>query len=38
MQETLKFQHFNICPNILHGDANGDTNADAGGVAIALLH
>ena len=29
-------QDFNICPNILHVDA--DTDADAGGIAIALLH
>ena len=29
-----KIQDFNICPNILHMDAN----ADAGGIAIALLH
>ena len=28
----LKFADFNICPNILHVDA------DAGGIAIALLH
>ena len=26
----------NICPNILHADADADT--DAGGIAIALLH
>ena len=26
--ERLKFQDFNICPNILHVDA--DTDADAG--------
>ena len=32
--ERLKFQDFNICPNILHVDA--DTDAD--GIAIALLH
>ena len=32
----LKFQDFNICPNILHVDADAD--ADAGGIAIALLH
>ena len=32
--ERLKFQDFNICPNILHADAD----ADAGGIAIALLH
>ena len=31
IQKDLKFQHFNICPNILHVDA------DAGGIAIALL-
>ena len=30
--ETLKFLDFNICPNILHADA------DAGVIAIALLH
>ena len=34
--ERLKFQDFNICPNILHVDADAD--ADAGGIAIALLH
>ena len=34
--EILKFQDFNICPNILHVDADAD--ADAGGIAIALLH
>ena len=32
--ERLKFQDFKICPNILHADAD----ADAGGIAIALLH
>ena len=32
--ERLKFQDFNICPNILHADAD----ADVGGIAIALLH
>ena len=30
--ERLKFQDFNICPNILYADA------DNGGIAIALLH
>ena len=34
--KRLKFHDFNICPNILHADA--DVNADAGGIAIALLH
>ena len=42
----LKFQDFNICPNILHvdadanvdADADTDADADAGGIAIALLH
>ena len=34
--ERLKFQDFNICPNILHADADADT--DTGGIAIALLH
>ena len=34
--ERLKFQDFNICPNILHAEADAD--ADAGGIAIALLH
>ena len=34
--DRLKFQDFNICPNILHVDANAD--AEAGGIAIALLH
>ena len=32
--ERLKFQDFNICPNILHVDA--DVDADARGVAINL--
>ena len=32
--ERLKFQDFSICPNIKHADAD----ADAGGIAIALLH
>ena len=38
--ERLKFQDFNICPNILYGDANADAAADtdAEGIAIALLH
>ena len=40
--ERLKFQDFNICPNILHVDADegadADTDADAGCIAIALLH
>ena len=31
--KRLKFHDFNICPNILHVDAD----ADAGGIAIALL-
>ena len=30
--ERLKFQDFNICPNILHADA------EAGGIAIAPLY
>ena len=34
MQERLKFQDFNICPTILHADADMDTE----GIAIALLH
>ena len=34
--ERLKFQDFNICPNILHVDADAD--ADVGGKAITLLH
>ena len=34
--KRLKFQDFNICPNILYVDADAD--AGAGGVAIALLH
>ena len=34
--EILKFQDFNICPNILHVEADAD--ADAGSIAIALLH
>ena len=40
--ERLKFQDFNICPNILHVDVDAETDADAdaeaGGIAIALLH
>ena len=32
----LRFQDFNICPNILH--VNADVDADAGGIAIAHLH
>ena len=34
--ERLKFQDFNICPNILYADADADV--DAGDIAIALLH
>ena len=34
--ERLKFHDFNICPNILHVDADAD--ADTGGIAIAFLH
>ena len=34
--QRLKFNDFNICPNILH--AYADADADAGGIAIALLH
>ena len=34
--QRLKFHDFNIFPNILHVDA--DANADAGGIATALLH
>ena len=32
----LRFHDFNICPNILHADADADTDAnmDAGGIAI----
>ena len=36
--ERLKFQNFNICPNILHADTDANADADAGGIAIALLH
>ena len=36
--ERLKFQDFNICPNIFHVDADRDSDAEAGGIAIALLH
>ena len=32
--QRLNFHDFNICPNILHVDAD----MDAGGIAIALLH
>ena len=34
----MKFKDFNICPNILCADADVDTDADTGGIAIALLH
>ena len=34
--QRLKFHDINICPNILHADADAD--ADEGGIAIALLH
>ena len=34
--EGLKFQDFNICPNILYAAA--DAEAHAGGIAIDLLH
>ena len=34
--EILQFYDFNICSNILHADA--DTDANAGGIAKALLH
>ena len=45
-RERLKFQDFNICPTILHvdadvdadADADVDADADAGGIAKALLH
>ena len=37
-KERLKFQDFNIYPNILYVDADADADADAGGIAIALLH
>ena len=45
-RERLKFQDFNIYPNILYvdadadadADADTDADADAGGIAIALLH
>ena len=41
-KERLKFQDFNIYPNILYvdadADADADDDADAGGIAIALLH
>ena len=36
--ERLKFEDFNICPNILHADADGDPDTDTNGIAIALLH
>ena len=38
--ERLKFHDFNICPDILHADADAytDVDADADGRAIALLH
>ena len=42
--ERLKFQDFNIYPNILQmdvdidADADADANTDARGIAIALLH
>ena len=34
--QRLKFHDFNICPYILHADTDAD--ADAWGIAIALLH
>ena len=34
IQKDWNFHDFDICPNILHVDAD----ADAGGIAIALLH
>ena len=36
--ERLKFQDITICPIILHADGDADVDADAGGIAIALLH
>ena len=33
--ERLKFQDFNICPNILHADANEDADADTDARGIA---
>ena len=40
--KRLNFHDFNICPNILHeeadADADTDADADADGIAIALLH
>ena len=38
MQEKKKQKDFNNCPNILLADTDADTDADAGGIAIALLH
>ena len=38
IQKRLKFHDFNICPNILHVDADANADADARGIAIALLH
>ena len=32
--QVLKFKDFNICPNMLHVEADND----ARGIAIALLH
>ena len=37
-KKRLKFQDFNICLNILHVDTVAHTDADARGIAIALLH
>ena len=39
MQEQIqKDLTFAICPNILHADADANADAEAGGIAIALLH
>ena len=40
VQRDWNSMTFNICPNILHADADADPNAeaDAGDIAIAPLH
>ena len=37
-QKGLKFQDFNIFPNIFHVKEDADKEADAGNIAIALLN
>ena len=37
-KDRLKFQDFNICPKILHADADADAEASNGDIVIALLN